>query len=248
MRVSILILPLIAASALADCDETGRRETNIPAAGVTRLNIEAGAGELKVLGVPGSDSIRARGTACASSRRLLEQIKITSQRNGNTATLKAVMPDMDGWFPGKTARLDLEIEVPATISVRIDDSSGDVEAGGLASLSIEDGSGSLEIRNIRGSVEIEDGSGDLAVEEIGGDLTIDDGSGSIEVRKVVGNVKVEDGSGGIRIREVRQNVTIDDSSGGIDVADVGGDFTVRDDSSGGVSVSEVRGKVSVPRD
>lgn len=247
MRVSILILPLLAAPALADCDVIARREISVPAGGIARLNLETGAGMLKIVGVAGIDAIRAHGTACASSQRLLDQIKLTSQRSGNTAIIKTEMPDMD-WFVAKTARLDLVVEVPSTMSVRADDSSGDVQASDLAAFSVEDGSGSLSIRNIRGALEVKDGSGDLQIENVVGNVTIDDGSGSIDVRKVGGNLSVEDGSGGIQIRKVRQNVTIDDSSGGINATDVGGDFTVSNDSSGRVNVAEIRGKVTIPRD
>lgn len=245
-RNALLGLILIAAPVLADnCDHTAPRQAEIAASGITSISIKAEAGFLKVTGVPSLATIRARGTACASNRDLLEETRLTATRSGSRLQISATTPT---WNSGmRTARLDLVVEVPLGISMDIDDGSGEIEIEGVGALNIEDGSGALSIENTRGAVTIDDGSGDIELENITGDVSIDDGSGSIDVDGITGSLSIDDSSGSIDVRKVSRDVTVEDSSGGIRVADVGGNFILRSDSSGGVSYSDIRGRVQVPR-
>lgn len=227
-----------------ECDQTAPRQAELPAGGVSVVSVKAAGGWLKIVGVPGLTAVRARGTACASTRELLEEIRLTADRQGSTARIEVDIPEWKGRHG--TARLDLAIEVPLRMNLDVTDGSGDIDIEGVGSLTVDDGSGSMRIRNTSGPVNIEDGSGDLVLENIGGAVEIDDGSGSIEVREVAGSVRIDDSSGGIMVREVRNSVVIDDSSGGIDVAGVGGDFLVRSDGSGGVDYADIRGQVRLP--
>jgi hypothetical protein len=248
MRSTILCAVALAATAAHaghECDQTAARQAHLPAGGVASVSVEAKAGSLKIVGIPGLGTIRAHGTACASSRDLLEEVRLNATRRGNIARIEVDIPEWKGWK--QAARLDLIVEVPARIDVELSDGSGDILVDGVGNLTVDDGSGSLRIENIQGSVNIEDGSGDILLRNIAGDVEIDDGSGGIEATQISGSVEIDDSSGGIRLREVRNNVTIDDSSGGIDVAGVGGDFTVRSDGSGGVNYADVRGQVRIPR-
>ena len=249
LRNALLGLILVATPVFADyCDHTAPRQAEVAASGITSISIKAEAGFLKVNGVPSLATIRARGTACASTRELLDETRLTASRNGSRLQIEATTPTSwnSGWNGKRTARLDVVVEVPSGIKVDIEDGSGEIEIQGVGALNIEDGSGALTIENTRGSVTIDDGSGDIELENITGDISIDDGSGSIDVDEITGNVSIDDSSGSIDVRKVSRDVTVEDSSGGIRVADVGGNFTLRSDSSGGVSFSDIRGRVQVP--
>lgn len=209
------------------------RNAAVPVSGATMVKIDARAGLLRVTGRPDLTEVRVRGTARASSRSLLADIKLETERRGDAVSVRAVMPEMDdccGW--NREAVLDLVIEVPAKLAVDIDDTSGD-----------------LTVESVAGKVRIEDKSGNIRVRDAGGDVWINDTSGGIDIRGVKGSVDIdEDSSGEIEVYDVTGSVHVGrDSSGSIDVSRVGGDFVVERDGSGSIDYDDVKGKVDIPR-
>lgn len=243
-----LTLPLAAAAARADdCRYTDDRDATLDATGVSALRIDAEAGSLRVEGRADLTEVRIHGTACASDRDLLDEIRLDTGRRGDTLRVKVDIDD--GGWGWSTRRLDLVIEVPERLAVEIEDGSGSIDVRAVASLDISDGSGEIDIDDIRGDVVLEDGSGEIDVTGVKGSLTItEDGSGGISIRDVVGDVDIrEDGSGSIDIRDVDGSVRIhDDGSGSIEVFRVAGNFDVDHDGSGGISFDHIGGRVRVP--
>ena len=228
-----------------DCDRTAPREATLEAAGATRLVIDVGAGSLDVRGVAGATEVRAHGIACASRESILEDIRLVAERRGDTLYIETRFPELHTG----TALLDLEIEAPDGLEVEIEDGSGSTTVRGVASLSLRDGSGELEVSDVRGSVTIDDGSGEIELLGIGGDVSIEDGSGEIDLRGIGGRIVIEDGSGEIDVRDADGDVIVDDDgSGSIDIAGVGGSVLIREDGSGSIRVEDVRGDFTVERD
>ena len=227
-----------------ECTHTAERSARLDAAGASRVEIDTGAGGLVVRGVDGAAELSVEGTACAYSESVLEDVRLTAVRRGDVLRVATEFPDR---LRGP-ARLDLEIELPATLPVYVDDGSGPVEISGVAELEIEDGSGPLVVSDVAGRVRIDDGSGEVEVSRVGGEVRIEDGSGPIRVLGVGGDVVIEDdGSGEIEIRGVDGNVIVEeDGSGSISVRDVRGDFELLRDGSGSVDV-DVDGDVRLPR-
>ena len=206
------------------------------------LRVDAGAGKLVITGESGIDDIRVVATLCASDQERLDALDVSLDegrldtdypRNGGS-----------GWFGrNRYARIDLVVQVPAGVNLRVDDSSGSVEIANVGEVSIDDGSGSLQVRGVA-SVAIDDGSGNLQIEDVAGSVTVDDGSGSVRIENVAGNVTVEDGAGSLRIRTVGGDVSVSDGSGSIEIASVGG--TVRIGAgAGSVTVRDVDGDLVV---
>ncbi|HEY3054767.1 MAG TPA: hypothetical protein VGK31_02420 [Thermoanaerobaculia bacterium] len=254
MRVRLLALILVfaAASARADlfgCNDSAARRVSAPAAGVTRVVVIGRAGSLRISGRAGARDVVATGTACASSKSLLNDIQLRSQQNGSDLRIEAVIPEHSGFFFGAgEAKLDFEVTVPESIALDVRDGSGELVIENVGDLKVDDGSGELTIRGVHGNASVTDGSGALTVADVSGDLRIHDGSGAIEIERIGGNVVIDDGSGGISVRNVQRSVTIeDDGSGSVDVNDVRGDFTVESKGSGSVDYERIGGKVSVPR-
>ncbi|MEM8931205.1 MAG: DUF4097 family beta strand repeat-containing protein [Acidobacteriota bacterium] len=263
----MLLLLLVAAAASADdCDHRADRDASDDLDGVTRVLIDVGAGSLEVTGVEGSSRLSAEGEACASSKSLLDDIRLETRRRGSTLELKADMPDAGGWGWGKkTARLDLRVELPTGIDVEIDDGSGSIEVtdvqltdldDGSGSITIrggrvgniDDGSGGLDLRGTAGDLRIDDGSGEIEITDHQGAVEITDGSGSLRLRTVTGDLRLDDGSGEIDLRDIRGNVVVRDGSGSIAADTVTGDFVVASDGSGGIRHQDVEGRVEVPSD
>jgi len=232
------------------CDYKAARRVATPASGITKIVVEARAGTLGVNGRAGVGEILASGTACSSEEDFVSRINLRMQRSGSELHVEAVIPERHFEFVPFEARLDFEVIVPAGIPVVVHDSSGPMTIANVGAATIDDSSGELEIRGVRGNLTVHDSSGAVDIDDVSGDVTIEDGSGSIVIARVGGTVHVEDdGSGAIDISNVKRDVTIDeDGSGGVRVADVGGNFTVRRKGSGHVSYARVTGRVAVPED
>lgn len=229
-------------------DYTAPRNATVDARGARRVEVEAEAGVLRVTGVAGISEVRVRGTARSSHRERVDEIRLVARREGDVVVVRADIPDHSWGDGNRWQALDLVIEVPEGIDVRVEDGSGEATLRGLGALDVRDGSGALEIEDVA-SARIVDGSGEIELRRVRGEVRLSDGSGAIRMRDVSGSVTIdEDGSGEIVAEGVRGAVVIDrDGSGGIDVRDVGGDFTVGRDGSGGIDYAEVRGAVRVPR-
>lgn len=213
-------------------------------AGAQLVKIEAGAGFLRVKGVPGTREVMVEAQACATNQNLLDNISFRLRPEGDRLVLKTELPKTKN---NHYAYLNLTVTVPEGIDMDIVDSSGSLTVKNIGSLRVVDGSGSIDIDNADGSVIINDGSGSLAVSNVGNHLKIEDGSGSIQAKHIGGSVLISDSSGSISVKHVGGAVNIvEDGSGSISVADISGDFVVSDDGSGGISHKQVAGKVTLP--
>ena len=216
-----------------DYDEP--RNATVPASGATLLKVDARAGQLRVTGRADLTEVRVRGTARASSRSILADIRLEAVREGNEVHVRAIVPEHSGrdccdW--NDQALLDLVIEAPAKLAVDIDDTSGD-----------------MTIEDVAAKVRVDDTSGNIRIRDAGGDVWISDTSGGIDIRGVKGSVDIdEDSSGEIEVDDVTGSVHVGrDSSGSIGVSRVGGDFVVERDGSGSIDYDGVKGKVDIPR-
>lgn len=243
---------LISPIAMADsCRYSRDINFDVAVDGLKQLDLDVGAGYLDVRGAPGAGDISVRAKACADSQDLLDEMDLTQNRRGDTLSISSEV-DRSGspftLFGMSYAYIDVDIRIPAGLTIQIEDGSGDItieDASG--DFEIDDGSGEINIRSVVGNIEIDDGSGDVRLEDVTGTVRIEDGSGDIDLERINGDVYIpDDGSGSIRAQNVTGNVTIDDDgSGDIDVHDVTGDFIARDTGSGGVDYSGIGGRVDV---
>lgn len=209
------------------------RSLELPADGVETLEIEAGAGSLEVTASRGLDRIQvdARIRIDADddeAQELIESdLRLTLERKSDVAQLDAYF-DHGMWNSGWNSAVDIRVQVPEGLALKIDDGSGPIRVdAAMSELFIDDGSGPIKILRA-------------------GRTVIDDGSGSIKAEGIVGDISIDDGSGDIVVRNVAGSVEIDDGSGSINVSDVSDDLTIVDDGSGSLRISDVRGQVTKP--
>lgn len=241
---------LLGSAARAQGGYTAPRHAVVDAAGARTVEVEAGAGSLRVEGKQGLRQVQVNGTARSSSQQFLNQIRLIAERRGDVVFIKADIPeenfrsDDDDY----SAALDLVVEVPQGMNADISDGSGDATVIGVGALEATDGSGDFSVDGATGAVRVNDGSGNLKIENVGGDVRVTDGSGDINVRNVSGSFIVEnDGSGGIYATDVRGSVTVEnDGSGSIEVSKVGRDFRVESKGSGDIEYASVSGVVDIP--
>ncbi len=219
-----------ATAAWAGYEET--RELSLETAGIKMLAVDAGAGGIEISGEPGRTTISVQANIRIDERdpeKAREKIEtdmvLTLQKSADRAVLKA---SFDGgfWNRGDSPSIDLIIRVPEQLG-----------------LDVTDGSGRIEVSNVRGDISIDDGSGELVMSGVGGNVTIEDGSGSVTISEVGGDLTINDGSGGIKVQQVAGSVTIDDGSGGIDVREVGAGLIILSDGTGGLTFADIKGSI-----
>ncbi|MDJ0758692.1 MAG: hypothetical protein QNJ19_04795 [Woeseiaceae bacterium] len=236
MRILIVSIVLASAAVWAsdrDDDYSEDRVLAVDSDGVELLDIDAGAGSLKIVGTESPDDgivvlavVRVDTDDEDKARDFIrKRLELTLDRDGDKARLVSRFnTGLRMWSPN--GRIDLEVKLPKGTAINIDDGSGSLVVDGVAGdLRIDDGSGSLRLGNV-------------------GNVEIDDGSGGIEVSNVTGDVLIDDGSGGMTVKSVAGNITISDGSGGITVDDVRGDLTIEEEGSGSVHISNVDGVVT----
>lgn len=231
-------------SAAAEDLKHQKRQLQLNAAGLTELKAETEAGDLKIMGVQGLSQIELTADLYASEDR---PFTLSLEKQGSAAVLKAVGGPCVGICTGSSAYADLVVRVPAELALTLEEGSGDIDIQGLnADLMIEDGSGNLTVQGGRHLV-LEDGSGNVSLTQLSGNLKVEDGSGDLFIRQVAGTVQVEDGSGDIDIQQVTGMVSVSDGSGDIHVQQTGG-FSLLDDGSGELKIDQINGPVSLNKD
>lgn len=207
------------------------RDLSLNASGIDSLRIEAGAGSLEVTGVSETDTVVVKAIIQVQdededdAREIIESDLVLSlEKDGNRAELKGYFED-GSWLSGNNGSVRLEVTLPERMS-----------------LNVEDGSGSIVIRNVAGDIELEDGSGSIKMTRVGGKVNIDDGSGSISADEVGGDISIVDGSGSLTVWNAQGDVTIDDGSGSVTVSGVAGNLTVLNEGSGSLNVTDVQGE------
>ena len=254
LRIAAALLFIVAASFIprrthAYETYTSPRNSEVSTSGARTIRIDAAAGLLHVEGRKDISQVRIRGTAKASRRNMLDDIKLIAERRGDEVYIKADIPENRSWRDEYYQQaLDLVIEVPASLPLEVEDGSGEAEFVNTGKLDLEDGSGEIFVRGARGNVEINDGSGNITVEGVEGSVRVHDGSGNIRGRNVTGSfVVAEDGSGDIDVSDVGGEMRVEnDGSGNIDVDRIAGDFVVESDGSGSIRYDTVKGSVRIP--
>jgi hypothetical protein len=190
-------------SGLDSCEYDETWTESVSASGISTLRLLADAGELRIEGRAGTNTIRVRATACADDRDTLDEIDFDFFFSGSTLELESFAPQRDD------SRIDLVIEVPADLAVAIFHDEGNIEITNVDVVFIDDESGNIQLTDIAFDVDIEDESGNIDIFQVGGDVTIEDGSGDIDVDDVWGDfVVLFDSSGAIRHRNVQGRVDL----------------------------------------
>ncbi len=253
-RYCALLALLMSTNLLAwNCAFEEEIEVTLELSNTQLLEVLAGAGDLEIRGQSGGTLAVATGRVCASRAEWLAEAEIVTEE-GPEATIAVSLPDVDsGWSisGNRYVYMDLVVEVPDTVPLKVQDSSGDLRIVGTASVNVRDSSGDIELEDVKGDIVLNDSSGDIDLLDISGNVTVvQDSSGDVYGRDILGMVLVErDSSGDIRFEDVRDDFVVErDSSGDIVARSVGGDFRVLRDSSGGISHRNVSGAVDIPKD
>ncbi|HUA78837.1 MAG TPA: DUF4097 family beta strand repeat-containing protein [Dyella sp.] len=221
-------------------------------AGVRGVQIELHSQDMHLVGNGNVSGLQVTGRACASSQAELDNLQVTSHREGDQLIIEVGANHSFNvrMFGVSYAYLDLQAQLPANMPVTINGGSGDAYVSGLTQLNAQTGSGDLHINHIAGQVSVTSGSGDVELSDVGSLRVSSLGSGDLQARSIQKDVTVGSvGSGDVTLEHVGGSVNVSTiGSGDLIVKDVRGDFVVGAKGSGDVTHSDIGGKVSVPHD
>ena len=238
MRIITILLVFLLTISSWSGEYNMERELTLDAQAIKLLEIDCGAGFLKVSGMQNTKEIKVQAEIYVSdidrdhAEEFLEKtVRLYLEQDDDRAILESEFEYRNSFWEKifnhrPNARIDLTVFVPREIDLKIDD-----------------GSGTVLIENINGSVWLDDGSGETTIRGIAGDVRVDDGSGELQITDITGDVKIDDGSGEIIVRDVRGTVRVDDGSGSIKISGVSRDVIIEDDGSGRVQISDVEGEI-----
>ncbi len=224
-----------------------------------RLHVRNVSGDTKIMvGEDGKVVVKARkrvrGTSEERAKRLLENVEVRMDQEGDDVTLKPHLYEQDrGWadlFRGGRVAVDFEITVPREVRIEGHTVSGDLELVGTR--------GPLEAQSVSGDVRLDDVQGPLRLKTVSGDGIVSDYAGQLIANTVSGDLTFQrvrlHGSEVITVSgEVRIDGELDKArdhrlktiSGDIDLRLTGGSYDIRFSSMSGDLDSELEGEVSV---
>ena len=230
-KLILLILIVFCASLAFSFEKTER--LSLSADGIDKLAIDCGSGFLRVTGEESLKSIEVEAEIIVRGKSdrdmedyVADNVRLELKRQGNGAVLVSQFKNSIRGISFRERVINLTVRMPEDLDLEVDD-----------------GSGEIEIAQLRGDILIDDGSGTITIRDIGGDVEIDDGSGTIDISGVSGSVTIDDGSGTIDVSNVGENVEVSDGSGSIYIDTIGGDVIIRNEGSGGLRIRNVKGRV-----
>jgi len=89
----VICLTALGAQALGAQDYTAPRSATVPVSDARRIEVIGRAGSLRIDGRGRARDVTVRGTARASSRRALEEIKLIAEERDGTIYIEADIPE-----------------------------------------------------------------------------------------------------------------------------------------------------------
>lgn len=223
-----------------------------------RLNVRNVSGDTKItVGEDGAIRVRARkrvrGTSEERAKRLLENVEVRMEQDGDEVTLKPHLYEQDrGWadlFRGGRVAVDFDITVPRETRIEAHTVSGDLDLAGTrgpldaqsvsGDVRLEDVQGPLRLKTVSGDGVLTDYAGQLAGNTVSGDLTFDrvrlHGS---EIVTVSGDIHIDGELDKARDHRMK---TI---SGDVDLRLTGGSYDIRFSTMSGDLESEMKAEIS----
>jgi hypothetical protein len=248
--LALFLIPLTAAA--DECRYSAIRSLHDDLSGVRGVQIELHSHDLHLMGSGSSSALDLNGRACASSQSALDNLQVTSHREGDQliVDIGSHHEFQVSVFGVSYSYLDLKVQLPSSMPVTVIGGSGDAYISGLSQLDAQTGSGDLHIHGVTGAVSVTAGSGDIEISDVGSLQAGSVGSGDLKARDVHSDVHIGSvGSGDVVLDRVEGSVNVGTlGSGDLDVSNVRGDLTVGAKGSGDVSHSNIGGRVNIPHE
>ncbi|HUK54523.1 MAG TPA: DUF4097 family beta strand repeat-containing protein [Candidatus Binatia bacterium] len=209
--------------------------------GPVRLDISSGSGKIVIRGgAPGvvhiHGDVRVGGFILDGRSRRIDEITENPpiEQSGNSIRIGRRLQDpLFSWVT-----ISYTVETPEDSEVKAKNGSGGIEVSDLKEpLTLTTGSGILSVENAGDDLSLNVGSGGARATHVGGNINFQCGSGRVALEDVREEIRGTAGSGDIHIQQAHGRVNVHTGSGGIYVSGAVQDLRVGT-GSGNV---EVRG-------
>jgi len=180
-------------------------------------------GSIKVTGTSGSDvkvvmyvrPNNSKNRNEAPSPEALEKYRFDVRQEGNT--VYAIAERKDQKWDNKTAlNVSFEIEVPETITTKLNTSGGSISLANVSgNQQVNTSGGSLNFNNVKGEVNGSTSGGSINVSKFNGNLNASTSGGSIKLTEATGALKVSTSGGSINLNNVSGDISAHTSGGSI---------------------------------
>jgi len=191
-----------------------------------QLAVENSNGQVEISGWD-QNTIEISGTKYASSRDMLNQIRIDVTHSPNSVRVRTVMPEnWTGWHGSRGATYT--IHVPHHVMLD----------------QIQTSNGGIRVADIDGAVRLHTSNGGVHATNVKGQLELETSNGGIELYDASGNVHAHTSNGPIRGQIRSGSLDAGTSNGAIEVRlqDPPADTPVKADSSNGRISLEIAGQ------
>ncbi len=225
--LSLLSGCVVHISPSAAATKTLHKSLQLNASDISKLDANTTSGNIQIIGYDNQQEIQVEASVLTTEA---ENYQLTLEKSGDTAMLVADSDTSSGvqWYRNNSPRIDLTITMPSQLALTLDDSSGDIAIKNIKGfIKLDDGSGNITLEDIQGA-EIDDGSGNIHITNVQ-QLVIDDGSGDITIKGLIDTLELEDGSGNIDVTG-GTNIKIEDESGDLTLRGFSGNADIIDGS------------------
>src|SRR5437762_174153 len=234
-------------------------ERDFTVSGMPRLHVRNVSGDTKVtVGAAGTIHVtarkRVRGTSEERAKRLLENVEVRMEQDGDDIVLKPHLYEQDrGWadlFRGGRVAVDFDVTVPRELRLEAHTVSGDLVAEGTR--------GPTDAQSVSGDVRLDDIQGPMRLKTVSGDAVLTGYAGQLVANTVSGDLTFERvrlyGSDIVTVSgEVRVDGELDRArehrmktiSGDIDLRLTGGSYDIRFSSMSGDLDNEMDGQINL---
>jgi DUF4097 and DUF4098 domain-containing protein YvlB len=187
------------------------------------LTVSTYGGEIRV--DPSSDSVvkvvakeHFHAGSEAEADEIMQKVDLTIEQRGNEVVATAVSRNTAGFHFGWShdVHIDFIVTVPASASVNLKTSGGDIEVGDLG--------GSVRAHTSGGEIKLGKIVGDIDASSSGGDVELDEGHGAVKLSTSGGNVtagrlggpsSLRTSGGDIKVDSVENTLDADTSGGNV---------------------------------
>lgn len=194
LLLAVLLLALLAVAAMIlwrsfgdTLSGTSVTKDSIDSGPEPRVRLTNGAGQVRVEGVDGLESVEyevtkyAMGPDPAAAKKEASEVPVDLSREDSTFVLET-----DG---GRNTGANYVLRMPSRGAVEIESEAGDVEVAGLSgNVKVLAKAGDVMVHNVGGSVTVEAPQGDVAISDINtetGQTELEVGSGDVTLRDVI---------------------------------------------------------------
>jgi len=227
-----------------------RTASAVPMGDQSVLRIEFRSATVHLVASP-DDTVRVvtlrhvQASTEAAIDAILEQLKVTMERQGDQLVLRVREPDRGRrnvsvqagpWRYRREVDIELTVAVPAGARIECEAMSGDLDAEGLSqAISVVSTTGDIDLSRLAGPTRVKSTSGDVTLRDLSGSVVVQVTAGEVDAVGVQGPFTVRSTSGDITAQQLASGVRLEASTGDIEVHDVTGTVYVST-SAGDVQV------------